>query len=127
MNDIQLSDLLQLTVGVSILMVWILRSTKPTPYRVGNAQTLAEEFTEAGLPEWVYDVLRILKPIFAFLLVIGIVYEPFFFPCITFTTLVMLGAVGAHLKVKDSFSKWWPAATLLLFCVIIFTCPSKYV
>ena len=121
-----ISDLLQLVVGLSILIVWIWRSTKPSAYRVGGAQTLAEEFTEAGVPEWVYDVLRILKPIFAFLLVIGIVYKPFFFPCLTFTTLVMMGAVGAHLKVRDSFMKWWPAATLLLFCVIIFTCPTKW-
>lgn len=120
------SDLLQLVVGVSILTVWIFRSTKASAYRVGGAQTLAEEFTEVGVPEWVYDVLRILKPIFAFLLVIGIVYKPFFFPCITFTTLVMLGAVGAHLKVRDSFAKWWPAATLLAFCFIIYTCPSKW-
>ncbi len=124
--NFHLSDLLQVVVGVSIMMVWIARSTKPSPYRVGEAQTLAEEFTQAGLPEWVYDILRILKPIFGFLLVIGIVYKPFFIPCLTFTTLMMMGAVWAHLKAKDSISKWWPAGMLLVFCFIIFTCPSKW-
>ena len=121
-----ISDLLQLVVGFSILIVWICRSSKPTSYRVGDAQTLAEEFTEVGMPEWVYDVLRIFKPIFAFLLVIGIVYKPFSLPCLAFTTLVMIGAVAAHLKVRDSIAKWWPAAMLLLFCFVIFTCPTKW-
>ena len=127
MSDLYLSDLLQLIVGVSIVFVWVCRTHVQSPYRVGNARSLAEEFEEAGFGQHVFTVVSILKPIFAFLLIIGIVYEPFFIPCMAFTTLGMMGAMYAHLKVKDSFSKWWPAATLLLFCVIIFTCPSKYV
>lgn len=124
--NFHISDMLQLVVGVSILVVWVGRSTRPTAYRVGDASTLSEEFTEAGIPIWVYDVLRILKPIFAFLLIIGIVYDPFFLPCLTFTTVVMIGAVYAHIKVRDHISKWWPAAMLLMFCFVIFTCPSKW-
>ena len=122
----ELSDLLQLIVGLSILYIWIVRTTVASAYRVGNAQTLSQEFTEAGLTEGVYMVMRILKPIFAFLLVIGIVYDPFFIPCMAFTTLAMIGAVVAHIKVKDSIYKMIPAMTLLLFCFIIFTCPSKW-
>ena len=122
----ELSDILQLIVGVSILYIWIVRTTVASAYRVGNAQTLSQEFTEAGLTEGVYMVMRILKPIFAFLLVIGIVYDPFFIPCMSFTTLAMIGAVAAHIKVKDSIYKMIPAVTLLFFCFIVFTCPSKW-
>lgn len=120
------SDFLQLFIGVSIMIIWIARTTVASSYRVGNAQTLSEEFTEAGLTQGVYMVMRVLKPIFAFLLVIGIVYDPFFVPCMTFTTLAMLGAVMAHIKVKDNIIKMIPAITLLMFCFVVFTCPSKW-
>ena len=124
--DFTLSDFLQLFIGVSIMVIWIARTTVASSYRVGAAQTLSEEFTEAGLTEGVYQVMRVFKPIFAFLLVIGIVYDPFFIPCMTFTTLAMLGAVVAHIKVKDEIKKMVPAITLLVFCFIVFTCPSKW-
>ena len=124
--DFTFSDMLQLVIGVSIMVIWILRTTVSSAYRVGDAQTLSEEFTEAGFTEGVYQVMRILKPIFAFLLVIGIVYEPFFIPCMSFTTLAMIGAVYAHVKVKDEMRKMVPAVTLLIFCFIVFTCPSKW-
>lgn len=125
--DFTLSDILQLFIGVSIMVIWIGRTTVASSYRVGEAKTLSQEFTEAGLTEGVYQVMRILKPIFAFLLVIGIVYDPFFIPCMTFTTLAMIGAVAAHVKVKDNIKKMIPAITLLVFCFIVFTCPSKWV
>ena len=101
--DLTLSDVLQLTIGVSIVVIWVARLT-----------------------EGVYQVMRVLKPIFAFLLVIGIVYKPFFIPCMTFTTLAMVGAVYAHVKVGDNIKKMLPAITLLVFCFIVFTCPSKW-
>lgn len=125
--EFNISDILQLLIGSSIMFVWVVRTTRPTPYRVGSAETLQQEFTEAGLPDWTYDVMRILKPIFAFLLIVGIVYKPFFLPCMIFTTLAMIGAVYAHIKVRDSIVKMLPALTLLVFCFIVFTCPSKWV
>ena len=124
--DFTLSDLMQLCIGVSIMFIWIGRTTVASSYRVGNAQTLSEEFTEVGLTQGVYMVMRVLKPIFAFLLIIGIVYDPFFIPCMSFTTLAMIGAVVAHIKVKDKFMKMLPAVTLLMFCFAVFTCPSKW-
>ena len=125
--EIYLSDILQLIIGVSIVFVWICRTTASSAYRVGEARSLPEEFEEAGFSKGFYSVISILKPIFAFLLVIGIVYKPFFIPCMTFTTLAMAGAVYAHFKVKDSIKKMLPALTLLVFCFIVFTCPSKWV
>ena len=124
--DLQISDCLQLIVGISILSVWLLHAHVPTNFRVGQAQTLREEVTEAGLPDYVYDVMRIVKPIFAFFLIMGILWNPITLPCMAFTTIFMVGAVGMHIKVKDSLFKMIPALTLLLFCFIIFTCPSKW-
>ena len=42
------------------------------------------------------------------------------------STIFMVGAVGMHIKVRDTLSKMLPAITLLMFCFIIFTCPSKW-
>lgn len=126
MMDLQISDCLQLIVGLSILFVWLLHAHVPTNFRVGQAQTLREEVVEAGFPDYVYDVMRIVKPIFAFFLIMGILWNPITLPCMAFTTIFMVCAVGMHIKVKDSLFKMIPALTLLLFCFIIFTCPSKW-
>lgn len=122
----ELSDILQFIVGFSILWVWLIRSHVATNYRVGGATTLREEVVEVGFPNWVYDVLRVVKPFFAFFLMIGLLYEPFTLPCMAMTTLFMLGGVGMHIYAKDSIKKMIPALILLLFCFIIFTCPSKW-
>jgi len=66
-----LADILQLVVGFSILVVWLVRSHVPTNFRVGDASTLKEEVLEVGLPDWFYDIIKIVKPIFAFFLLIG--------------------------------------------------------
>jgi len=124
--DFTLSDCLQLIVGVSILCVWLWRANVPTNFRVGQAQSLREEVTEAGFPDYVYDVMRIVKPIFAFFLIMGIVWNPITLPCMAFTTIFMIGAVVMHIKVRDNLIKMLPAVTLLLFCFIVFTCPSKW-
>ena len=124
--DFTLSDCLQLIVGASILFVWLFRTNVPTNFRVGQAQSLREEVTEAGFPDYVYDVMRIVKPIFAFFLIMGIVWNPITLPCMAFTTIFMIGAVVMHIKVRDNLIKMLPAVTLLLFCFIIFTCPSKW-
>ena len=121
-----LSDWLQLIVGASILFVWLLRAHVPTNFRVGQAQTLREEVTEAGLPDYIYDIMRIVKPIFAFFLIMGIIWTPITLPCMAFTTIFMIFAVGMHIKAKDNLFKMIPALTLLSFCFIIFTCPSKW-
>ena len=125
--EFTLSNMLQLIIGCSIVFIWVCRTTTPSAYRVGQAKTLSEEFEQAGFSQNMYTIVSVLKPIFAFLLIIGIVYKPFFIPCMTFTTIAMAGALYAHVKVKDDIKKMLPAITLLVFCFIVFTCPSKWV
>ena len=113
------SDILQLLVGVTILVVWLVRSHVRTNFRVGEAATLREEVSEVGLPDWFYDIIKIIKPFFAFFLLIGLVYRPLTLPCMVFTTIFMIGAIWMHLKAKDNFYKIIPAFTLFVFCIII--------
>ena len=68
----EINQILQLIIGVSILFVWLVRSNVPTNFRVGNANTLQGELAEVGLPDWFYDIIKIVKPIFAFFLLIGL-------------------------------------------------------
>lgn len=121
-----LSDILQFVVGFTILIVWLVRSHVPTNFRVGDAKTLRQEVLEVGLPDWFYDIIKIIKPFFAFFLMMGLLYSPLTLPCMAMTTIFMMGGLGMHIYAKDSFYKMIPALTLLVFCVIIFTCPSKW-
>ena len=113
------SDILQLLVGVTILVVWLVRSHVRTNFRVGDAATLREEVSEVGLPDWFYDIIKIIKPFFAFFLLLGLFYRPLTLPCMVFTTIFMIGAIWMHVKAKDNFYKIIPALTLLVFCIII--------
>lgn len=119
MMEFNISNALQLVIGVTIMFVWIARASRPTLYRVGQAKTLQQEFSEAGLPQWLYSIMRVLKPVFAFLLIMGIYFEPFFMPCMLFITMAMIGAVYAHVRARDRMIKLLPASTLLLFCMIV--------
>jgi hypothetical protein len=113
-----LADILQLVVGFSILVVWLIRSHVPTNFRVGDASTLKEEVSEVGLPDWFYDIIKIVKPIFAFFLLIGLIHSPLTLPCMAITAIFMVGAVWMHITAKDNFYKMIPALVLLVFCII---------
>lgn len=113
-----LLQILQLLIGTSILYVWLIRSHQPSKFRVGNALTLKEEVSEAGLPNYIYDFMRIVKPIFAFLLIMGVIWQPIATLCMAFTTIFMIGAVFMHFQAKDNLFKMIPALTLLAFCAI---------
>lgn len=99
--------------------MWLFRSNTPTRYRVGNATTLQGEILEAGLPEWTYNILRIFKPMIAFMLIIGVLYNPLTLPSIICTTILMVGAIGMHVYAKDNIIKTLPAIILFVFCLLI--------
>lgn len=115
-----ISQILQLVIGTSILFVWLVRSNVPSNFRVGGANNLKEEVLEVGLPIIFYDVMRVVKPMFAFFLIVGLFYAPMTFPSMIVTTIFMLGALWMHIKAKDNFVKVIPALTLFGFCVFIF-------
>ena len=115
-----ISQILQLIIGISILFVWLIRSHVPTNFRVGNASNLREEVLEVGLPSIFYDIMKVIKPMFAFFLIFGLFYAPMTFPSMIVTTILMLGALWMHMKAKDNFVKVIPALTLFVFCILIF-------
>jgi len=111
--------LLQLVVALGILNVWILRPAKPTPYRGGDAKTIREEFRAYGLPPWFMGVIGTLKLGCAVALLLAIWFPALALPAAIGLSLLMLGALGMHFKIKDPLSKSIPAAAMLALCAAI--------
>jgi uncharacterized membrane protein YphA (DoxX/SURF4 family) len=111
--------LLQLIVGLGLLNVWLLRSGKKTPYRGGGAENLRAEFEAYGLPVWFMWLTGVLKIGVAAALLVGIWMPELVQPASLVLVLLMLGAVGMHLKVKDPFKSTVPALAMLIMAVAI--------
>ncbi len=110
---------LQLIVGLGILNVWLIRSGRTTPYRGGSAQNLREEFAAYGLPLWFMYAIGVLKVGLALALIAAIWYPSLAQPAAIGLGLLMLGAFGMHLKVKDPIKKALPSIAVLAMCAAI--------
>lgn len=110
---------LQLLAAFGILNVWLLRRDRPTPYRGGGASNMKEEFAAYGLPGWSVGVIGTLKVLCAIGLLAGIAFPPVVDPAAAVLGILMLGAFGMHLKVKDPPLRAAPSVGLLLVCVLI--------
>lgn len=104
---------LQLFVAFGLLNVWVLRSNQITPYRGANSNSLKNEFTVYGLPLWSFYVIGFIKISAALLLLLGLWIPFLVFPSALVISLMMLGAIYMHLKVRDPFKKMLPALIML--------------
>lgn len=103
-----LTILLQALVAASIFFVWVVRY-----------ENIIQEFKQYGLPDWLRDLVGILKLTFALLLLLGIQR----------VTLAMIGSLGIaglmgcafamHLRVKNPVFKMLPSLTLLVLSLIL--------
>jgi len=105
---------LKLIVGLSILNVWLVRSKKPTPWRGGDANTIAEEFTSYGLPIWFMWLVGVVKVGLALLLLASIYYPQTEAVAAYGIAILMVGAVLMHIKIGDPLKKSLPAFTFLV-------------
>ena len=110
---------LKLSVALAILSVWTFRSGRPTPFRGGTATTLSEEFAAYGLPFWFMCVVGVLKVSLALALIAAIWFPRIAQPAAIGLGLLMLGALGMHLKVQDPIQKSLPAIGVLAMCTAI--------
>ena len=110
---------LQIIVGLGLLNVWLLRCGKKTPYRGRGAENLRAEFEAYGLPVWFMWLTGVLKIGVAAALLAGIWIPALVRPAALVLVLLMLGAVGMHLKVKDPFKAAVPALAMLIMAVAI--------
>lgn len=99
---------LQALVAASVFFVWVVR--------YGN---IIEEFKQYGLPEWLRDLVGILKLTFSLMLLIGIEHAPLAVAGALGIALLMAGAVFTHLRLKNPLFKMLPSLTLLVLSMAI--------
>ncbi|MDX1764041.1 MAG: DoxX family protein [bacterium] len=109
----------QVIVALGILNVWIVRYGKSTEWRAGTATNMREEFEVYGIPFWAMMVIGGVKVTLALLLIVGIWVPALTRPAALCLGLLMLAAVGMHIKVKDSLKKALPAVTLVVLCFMV--------
>ena len=110
--------ILKVIISLSILNVWLIQPKKPTKWRGGNAKTIFEEFEVYGLPKPLCYVIGFLKVSLALILLASIQYETLTLIGSLGLSLLLLGSIIMHIKVKDEWYKSFPA---LLFIVLNLT------
>ena len=106
MHNVTIS--LQALVAASIFFVWVVRYAN-----------IVQEFKQYGLPDWLRDLVGILKLTFALLLLIGIERRPFALAGGLGIAVLMASAFFMHLRVKNSLFKMLPCLTLLVLSLAI--------
>ena len=109
----------QAIIALGIFNVWLLRYRKSTDWRGGDAKNLREEFELYGLPGWVMAIVGFLKLLFATSLIVGIWFPVLTKPAAIGMTILMLGAIIMHFRVKDPIKKSLPALSLFVLCLVV--------
>ena len=80
---------------------------------------MVEEFFTYGLPKWFMYVVGSIKVIIAILLILGIWFASLNLYCYISLSILMLGAIMMHLKVKDKIIKSVPAISILTLLLVL--------
>lgn len=110
---------LKLIVGLSLLNVWLLQSKKETPWRGGDARTLADEFKIYGLSTWMFYFVGTLKIGFSIFLLVSIWYPSIEHIASVSLAVLLLGSIIMHIRIHDPIKKSIPAALFLVMCLAI--------
>ena len=113
-----LSKILSLTVGLTVINVWLFRSAKATAYRGGDASSLMEEFVVYGLGDY-FLTIGIIKVGLAVLLILSLYFKKLRMFSALGIGLMMLVAIYMHFRVGDELIKSMPASIMLLSCLVI--------
>jgi hypothetical protein len=117
MDSIQL--IAQWIIGLGILNVWLVRPRMATAYRGGGAQNMQEEFAVYGLPGWFMYAIGVVKVGLALALMAGTWFPVVVQPAALAMAVLMAGAVGMHVKVKDCFKKTAPSLAMLALSLLV--------
>lgn len=106
-------------IFLSIINVWFFRFNKPTPYRGSGAVNMKEEFAAYGLSEAMVYMVGGLKILAALGLIASIWLPQLAVPSAATMGLLMLGAIGMHIKVRDPLMRSLPAFIFFLLSLFI--------
>lgn len=99
---------LQALVAASIFFVWVVRYSN-----------IVVEFKQYKLPDWLRDLVGIVKLTLSIMLLIGIDRQQFAVAGGIGLGLLMVAAVATHLRVKNPLVKMLPSLTLLALSMLI--------
>ena len=114
-----LAIVLQIIIALGIVNVWVIRRDRKTGYRPEGASSIAEEFARYGFSDSFRRVVGATKLTLAALLVIGVAYAPLAIAAAIGMMVLMVGAVAAHVKVRDPILKSVPALLMLAMSTIV--------
>lgn len=108
-------------IALGILNVWLLRFNKQTEWRGDGAKNMNDEFAKYGLPTFLVPIIGFLKLGFATLLVISIFQDGYNLAYIGAVGMgvLMIGAIGMHIKINDPLKRSLPAFLMLVMSAII--------
>jgi len=110
---------IQLIISLGILNVWLLRQSRATAYRGNDAPNLKAEFKAYGLPVWAYYTVGALKLSAAAMLLVGLLIPVLVVPGATLMSVLMLGAIVMHAKVRDPAIRYLPALLMLIMSLLL--------
>lgn len=109
----------QVIIALGIFNVWIVRRNRPTPFRPEGSAGIEDEFRRYGFPGWTWKAVGLAKVSLAALLLIGIAVPAVAPIAAGAMALLMLAAIGAHVRVSDPVIKSLPAFAMLLLCTVV--------
>ncbi|MET4141128.1 DoxX family protein [Pedobacter sp. UYP1] len=112
---INLSNIAQLLIALSISFVWIVRF-----------DNIVKEFKQYGIPDLVRNMVGASKIALSTLLVVGIWYEPPVVISALLMSLLMFCAQIAHFKIKNPWRKFVPSLILLILSIFVALVHSGY-
>ena len=115
--------IIKIIIAASILNVWLFRFNKSTMWRGASAGNMKQEFEAYGFPEWVMYVIGILKISLSLALLASIYYPQLEEIAAFGLAILMLGAIGMHMKIGDPIKKSLPAIIFLTLSLIVALVP----
>ena len=83
-------------------------------------KNMIEEFDQYGLPKWSVGIIGFLKVSLAFFLILSIWFPALETSVLTAIGILMIGAIGMHIKIGDAYSKSIPAFLLLSLTLAVY-------
>lgn len=119
---ISIVSVLQVLIALGLVNVWLVRFGRATKYRGAGAQNMKEEFSAYGLPDWSLYVVGFFKIVIALIMIL-VLFKPYLMasfgvPAFMLLSVLMLGAITMHIKVKDSLTKTLPAISMLAMSLL---------
>ena len=110
---------IKLIISLSVLNVWLLRAKKPTQWRGGDAGSLQDEFKAYGLSPEMMRLIGVVKIILSLILLFSIFYPQAENIGAIGMAIMMVGAIGMHIKINDPIKRSLPAFIFLTLSLIL--------